>query len=355
MKAIDQPEKIRPGEELDLGRIEAYLKAQIPDLEGRLETGQFPGGHSNLTYYLKCGDREMVLRRPPFGTKPAGAHDMNREYRVLSALHPVYPYGPKPLHLCRDESVMGCPFWVMEKITGIVIRKEMPPGLEYTPEQALELRRDLVEVQYRLHAVDYKAIGLEDFGKPKGYLERQVLGWNKRYRNARTPDAPEAEDVMCWLEAEMPPENDRPGIVHNDFKLDNVALDPSRPARLIGVFDWEMATIGDPLMDLCNSLVYVLDPDDPPEMEIVRYMPRQIDDVMTRAEMTRYYETLSGQTLDRIDYYYALSLFRLGVIIQQIYYRFYHGQTRDQRFKTRIRNVHALVQAAQRVIAHSGR
>jgi len=351
MVQIDQAKETRPGEELDRAKVEAFVKDHFPGLQGPLTIKQFPSGHSNLTYLLLIDGREIVLRRPPFGTKAKTAHDMGREYRFLKAVKPVYPYVPEVYVYTEDESVIGCPFYLMERLRGVVLRRELPPGLTYTIDQARSLCRRLIEVHQELHAVDYKKIGLENFGKPQGYVRRQVEGWSKRYRAARTPDAPDYEEVMAWLPEKMPGDTDRPGLIHNDYRLDNAMVDPQDPVKIIGVLDWEMATLGDPVMDLGNSLAYWVDPDDPPEMQAINFMPPEIKKgAPTRAEVVKIYEELSGRSIDHLDFYYCFGLFRLAVIAQQIYYRFYHGQTQDQRFKGLGLAVHILEKACRRII-----
>ena len=350
MSLVDQPRAVRRGEELDKGRVEAYIRETLPDLPGEVTVSQFPGGHSNLTYFVGVGGRELVLRRPPFGTKAKSAHDMSREYRVLSAIHPVFPYAPQPLAFCEDESVMGCPFYLMERFRGIVVRKEFPPELGLTEKDVRQVFLNLIDVQVELHSVDYRAVGLEDFGRPQGYVERQVGGWSKRYRNARTPDAPDCENTMAWLIENMPPESDRPGIIHNDFKLDNVVLDPKNPTRIIGVLDWEMATLGDPLMDLGSSLAYYIQADDPDDLRQMRLMPTDAPGAVTRREMIEIYTQKTGLRMEHLDFYYVFGLFRLGAISQQIYYRYYHKQTRDERFKAMIIATKMLDRQARRVM-----
>ncbi|GBC59207.1 aminoglycoside phosphotransferase [Desulfonema ishimotonii] len=355
MEYTDRATDIRPGEELDAARLEAFLKDSVSGLEGNLAVRQFPSGHSNLTYLVTVGETEMVLRRPPFGTKAKSAHDMGREYKILSALQPVFPYVPKPLAYTEDDAVMGCPFYVMERINGIILRKDIPAGMNLEPSQVRRLFERLAEVQFELHSLDYKKIGLGDFGKPEGYVERQVSGWSRRYRNARTPDAPDCEAVMEWLAAHMPPDSDRPGIIHNDFKFDNVVLAKDAPLKIIGVLDWEMATVGDPLMDLGSTLGYWVEKDDPPEAQLMRTLPTDADGAMTRKEMVACYEKLSGRAIDHFDFYHCFGLFRLAVIAQQIYYRYYHGQTSDERFKMLVFGVRMLEKAALRVIEASCR
>jgi len=353
MDLTDKAKTIRNGEELDTAAIEEFLKATIPGLAGNLTIEQFPSGFSNLTYLLAMGDRQLVLRRPPFGTKAKTAHDMDREYRILKALRPVFPYCPEPLAYTEDASIIGCPFYVMERIHGIILRKDLPGGLTFAPDQARRLCETLLDVQWELHSIDFNAIGLGDFGKPEGYVERQVKGWSKRYRAARTDDAPDCEEVMAWILEKMPPDSERPAVIHNDYRLDNVVLDERDPMKIIGVLDWEMATIGDPLMDFGNTLSYWIQADDPPEMQVMRLMPTHMEGALTREELVERYVEKSGCSTRNFDFYYCFGLFRLAVIAQQIYYRYYHGQTKDERFKMLIYGVQVLDKTARNVIARS--
>ena len=353
MEFTDRPTKVRQGEELDLNVIERFLRNNIPGLSGGILVEQFPSGYSNLTYLIRAGDRELVLRRPPFGRKAKTAHDMGREYRILKALNPVFPYCPKPLVYTEDASIMGCPFYVMERIKGIILRKSLPKGLELTPDQMRSLCENLLDVHYRLHSIDYKAIGLEGFGKPEGYVKRQVEGWSERYRAARTPDAPTFEKVMQWLHDKMPPDFSKPAIIHNDFKFDNVVLDPDNPLKILGVLDWEMATLGDPLMDLGCSLGYWVQSDDPSSFQASAMIPTNLPGALTRDELVKRYAEKAGIHLDNFDFYFCFGLFRLAVIAQQIYYRFYHGQTKDERFKMLIFAVHLLEEQSNRTMEGS--
>ncbi|MCD6281466.1 MAG: phosphotransferase family protein [Deltaproteobacteria bacterium] len=350
MDIIDKPREIRQGEELDAKAIEGFLKESIPGLTGNISIQQFPSGFSNLTYMLSVGDRNFVLRRPPFGRKAKSAHDMSREYRILNALKDVFPYAPRPLAYTEDTSIIGCPFYVMERIEGIILRKDLPEGLHFTPDKARQLCENLLDVQCDLHSIDYKKIGLENFGRPEGYVKRQVEGWSERYRAAKTPDAPGFEDVMSWLHEKMPTDFRKPCIIHNDFKLDNVVLDPKNPLKIIGVLDWEMATIGDPIMDLGNSLAYWVQADDPPDVQAIRMMPTNIPGALTREELVARYAEKTGIAIDNFDFYLCFGLFRLAVIAQQIYYRYYHGQTKDERFKLLIIAVNVLEKSALRII-----
>jgi len=350
MSVIDAAKPVREGEDLDLRRIENYLKDAIPGLAGEITIGQFPSGHSNLTYLITAGEREFVLRRPPFGRKVRTAHDMGREYRVLKALRPLFPYCPEAFAYTEDESVMGCPFYVMERMKGIIPRKELPRGMTLSKDEARILCGRLIDVFVELHRVNYRETALAELGRPEGYVGRQVKGWSERYRGARTPDAPEYENVMAWLHERMPGISPAPAVIHNDYRFDNVVLAPEDPLRIIGVLDWEMATIGDPLMDLGGALAYWINSDDPQEMQAIRLIPTHLDGMMTRAEVISVYCTKMGLSEGNMSFYYAFGLFRLAVIAQQIYYRFYHGQTKDKRFGMLIFAVHVLEKKALQVM-----
>ena len=331
----DETTRPRAGEELDTKSVAEYLRSVLPDLSGDVSVRQFPGGASNLTYLLAVGDTPLVLRRPPFGTKAKTAHDMGREYRILEKLHPVFPYCPRPLAYCDDPSVLGEPFYVMERLEGTILRKELPEGMTLTDDDARSLCKNLLDVHLELHNVDFRAAGLGELGRPEGYASRQVHGWCKRYRNARTDDVPDCESLMGWLTANIPDDSAHASIVHNDYKFDNVLLVRREGGfRISGVLDWEMTTLGDPLMDLGYSLAYWIEADDPPAMMAARMMPTHLPGMMTRRQVVDYYLEKSGLSVPSFDFYYAFGLFRLTVIVQQIYYRFARGETADDRFAT---------------------
>lgn len=349
----DKAKKIRTGEELDEKVVETYLKENIEGLSGNLKIQQFPSGFSNLTYLLSFGDREMVLRKPPIGANIKSAHDMGREYRIQTALKPVFPYCPEMLAYTEDESIIGSPFYVMERIDGIILRKDIPKGMNLSAEKGKQLCEKLLDVLVELHSIDVKGVGLDFIGKPEGYVKRQVDGWSGRYRKSKTPDAPDFEIVMAWLADKMQPDTDSPVIVHNDYRFDNVVLASDDPMKIIGVLDWEMATYGDPLMDLGNTMAYWIEKDDPEDMQMMRLMPTTMDGALTRNELIMRYAEKTGRNLDNFDFYYCFGLFRLAVIAQQIYKRFYDGITKDKRFAFLITAVQSLERAALGLIENS--
>ena len=351
MTALDRTAAVRQGESIDVNAVVTYLKDKISDIEGPVSLRQFPRGFSNLTYLITIGDRELVLRRPPFGKKAKTAHDMHREYRILSALKPVFPHVPLPLTYCDDPAIMDAPFYVMERLQGVILRKQLPESSAFNADWADRLCRRWVAVLGELHGLDYRECGLGDLGRPEGYMTRQVHGWSHRYRNARTEDVPDFESVMTWLDKNMPNRPARPALIHNDYKFDNVILDPGDPTRIIGVLDWEMATVGDPLMDLGASLGYWVEAGDSDELKLVRTLPTLSPGMWTRRQIVAHYAETTGTAVEDFAWNYCFGLFRLAVIAQQIYYRFYHGQTTDKRFSVLGIAVGILEKAAVRVMA----
>ncbi|MFJ3050808.1 phosphotransferase family protein [Pseudomonas nitroreducens] len=353
MSLTDQTIRSREGEELDAAVIDGYLKDQIPGLQGQPRISQFPGGASNLTYLIQYDNQELVLRRPPFGKKAKSAHDMGREYRILNQLKDGFPYCPKAYAYCTDESVIGAEFYVMERVNGIILRSDLPKELNLDAPQTTALCKSFIDKFVDLHNVDYNACGLGDLGKPEGYVQRQIGGWIDRYEKSLTPDAPAWEQVKVWLREKMPADHHKPGIVHNDYRFDNVILDPNNPMQIIGVLDWEMTTIGDPLMDLGNTLAYWIEAGDPQPMQMLRRQPSHEPGMLTRQQFADYYAERAGIQIDNLDYYYTYGLFRLAGIMQQIYYRFFHGQTQDKRFATFIHANKLLEQVSLQVIGKS--
>jgi len=346
MSLVDQAAAPRPGETLDAQVLGEYLARQLPGLALPLTVRQFPCGFSNLSYLLAAGDREMVLRRPPSGMRPKSGHDMAREFRVLSALAGTFAQSPRPLLFCDDESVIGAPFYVVERIRGIILRRDYPPELEPGPALVRAQQEALVDVLVKLHAIDWHALGLAGLGRPDGYVARQVEGWTGRYERARTADAPDAGPVTGWLAANQPPTGPRAALIHNDYKLDNVVFDAAEPSRLVGVLDWEMATVGDPLMDLGCSLAYWVEATDPRRLQATRMLPTQLPGSLTRREVLARYLAQSRLVVPAFRFYRVFGLFRLAVIVQQIYYRHFHKQTRDARFAALGPMAHVLVTQA---------
>lgn len=354
MTLTDQSTDVRTGEELDVSVIDAYLKTHIGGLEGAPAISQFPGGASNLTYLIQYPRRELVLRRPPFGHKAKSAHDMSREFRILNGLKEAFPYCPRAFILCSDETLIGSPFYVMERLKGIILRSDLPPELQLDVPHTEALCKNFIDRLVELHQVDYLGCGLGDLGRPAGYVQRQVLGWSERYDKAMTPDAPRWDKVKDWLAARMPADHPTASLVHNDYRFDNVILDPADPMRIIGVLDWEMTTLGDPLMDLGNTLAYWIQADDPAPVQLMRRQPSHAPGMLSRREFVDYYAQRAGISIDNFDFYYTFGLFRLAGIVQQIYYRFYHGQTQDKRFAAFVQMNALLEHMSLQVIARSG-
>lgn len=328
---VDEPRDVRQGEELDRERLTAYLDEALDEPLADLRILQFPSGFSNLTYLLRGSARELVLRRPPFGSKVRSAHDMGREARVLKALEEVYDRVPRVVARCEDEAVLGAPFYVMERVRGTILRAGWKTEVYPGPREMHLAGRALVETLAELHAVDWRAAGLADLGRPERYVRRQVEGWIDRYERARTDEVEEMEVVGRWLRDHLPAE--RPGaLVHNDFKYDNLVYDPADFWKVIAVLDWEMATLGDPLMDLGTTLGYWLDPADPPELRALGLSPTTVPGNPTRSEVAQLYAEGTGADLSDLVFYYAQGLYKIAVIVQQIYARYRAGATRDSRF-----------------------
>ena len=342
----DRAGTVRAGEELEIARLEPFLREHL-SAEGPISIEQFRSGHSNLTYLVRVGSREVVLRRPPFGSKVRSAHDMAREYRVLSKLHEAYPLAPKALVYCDNPSILNAPFYLMDPIRGMILRRDPPASMSLSPETARNLSEAFIDNLARLHSLDYAAIGLADLGKPQGYLERQVKGWIERYHNSKTHDLPEVERISPWLTAHMPAgSDDAAALIHNDYKYDNLVLDANDATKIVGVLDWEMCTIGDPLTDLGTALAYWTDPQDPEEFQQIRSAPTTLPGTLTRGKLIQRYAALTGRDLSAMVFYLAFARFKVAVIIQQIYYRYAQGLTQDARFAELPKRIHALLRAS---------
>jgi len=347
---VDKAGNIREGEELDLDRLRQHLEPVLGAKVSDLQVRQFPGGHSNLTYLLNSGDEQWVLRRPPFGSTVKSAHDMSREYKILSALKDVYPYSPVPSHFCDDHDVIGCDFYLMSYIEGLVIRRDYPKDLVLSPEQIRQQLFNFFDVLSELHSVDLVEAGLDTFGRPEGYVKRQMDGWCRRWEDAVTPDTVNCDNIIKWLQDNMPAESGKASVIHNDYKMDNVIFSLDDPLKVIGVLDWEMSTVGDPLMDLGCTLGYWTQISDPDFFRESRTMPSDIPGAPTRAEIISRFQQQTGIAVDNFPFYFCFGLFRLAVIGQQIYYRFYHGHTKDQRFAMMVKKTDVLQRMSEMIM-----
>ena len=331
-RALDEPGEVREEDRIDPGRLGAFLAGAFPGTAGPVEIRQFRKGHSNLTYLVAWGGREMVLRRAPHGASVKTAHDMRREFTILSALRPVYPRAPRPLAFCDDEGIAGARFYLMERVRGVVLRRDGAEGVELGPGLMGRLSRAFVDGLAELHAVDVSAGPLAEVGKPAGYTARQVKGWTERYQRARSDDWPEVEAAAAWIAGHAPPDAGRASLVHNNYKYDNLVLDPGDLARVVAVLDWEMATVGDPVMDLGSTLAYWVDADDPPEMQALAFGPTARPGNLGRARLAERYAERARWNPGPLLFAYVFGLFKLAVIVQQIHRRWRDGFTTDPRF-----------------------
>lgn len=354
----DDTAPVRAGEELNLDALEGYLRDHLPETlpgplidRARIELEQFPGGHSNLTYLVRLGGQEFVLRRPPFGPVAPTAHDMPREYRLLKLIHPLFRLAPRPYLLCEDASIIGVPFYLMERRCGLVIRRDPPKEIGDDLDLRCRVSEAMVDTLANLHAVEIYSSGLAGIGKPVGFVTRQVKGWTERWHRSKTSELPEIDDVIAWLGERIPPEPDPEAgspatLVHNDFKLDNVMLDAKDPARVVAVLDWEMCTVGDPLIDLGIFLCYWAKKEDPEaRRESISPVTTEPGWISRREIIDRYAEK-TGRDVSGIAFYEVFALFKTAVVLQQIYFRWWRGQTRDERFKEFDRRVNGLARAA---------
>lgn len=364
-RRVPGTDAVRGEDAFDVEAVAAWLRSITPDDPTVLagvnlgdddepvipEVRQYTGGASNLTYLLRYPGADLVLRRPPAGTKARGAHDMKREHRVQSALRPVYPLVPRMVGFCGDHSVIGSDFYVMERMEGTILRKELPRELLMDRVTTRHLAEAAVDALADLHSVDVGAAGLGDLDRGEGYVRRQVEGWSARYRRARTPDVPDFAPVMKWLHANQP---DDVGhcLVHNDFRFDNLVLDPRDVTHVIGVLDWEMATVGDPLMDLGGALAYWVQDDDGPLFKAFRRQPTHAPGMLTRKQVVERYARRAGLdiTAEQWRFYEVFGLFRLAVIAQQINHRYFHGQTTNPAFRAFRPGVAFLEQRCLRII-----
>ena len=338
---------VRASEQLDWDNLADYLREHLHVMGGRdlgrdvpLSVEQFPGGHSNLTYLLRFGEHEFVMRRPPLGRVPPKAHDMAREFRILEAVHPVFPLAPRPLLLCEDAEIIGATFYIMERRGGIIVRADEPTQLIQNTPARRRVSEIVVDALADLHSIDVEAHKLLRLGKPAGFVERQVRGWSERWQNAQTGELPEMDALAKWLVERLPPETSKPTLVHGDYKLDNVMLDPDDVGRIVAVFDWEMSAIGDSLIDVGIMLCYWVHVASEIQGDIIRTVT-QHEGYFTRDEILERYTARTGNDLTNIAFYEVFAVFKLAVVVQQIFYRYHRGQTDDVRFavlESRVKN-----------------
>jgi aminoglycoside phosphotransferase (APT) family kinase protein len=346
---VNMPEDtiaVREGEQLDWARIEDYLRAHIPSIgAGTIAVRQFPAGISNLTYLVRIGGWEGVLRRPPFGPIAPKAHDMQRESNLLRHIHPVFPLAPESYLFCADLDLIGVPFYVMERRRGIILDDTFPSGITPTPELCQRISTSAVDTLVQIHAIDWQTAGLDDFGHPTGFLDRQVKGWTQRYVRAQTDEIPQVEALMQWL-VEHTPTSPAATLIHNDFKLNNILMHTQDLAQPVAVLDWEMATIGDPLFDLAITLAYWVQSDDPEELQSLIPTVTTRPGFISRIQFMERYSAQSKRDLSSMHFYMTFAYFKQAVILQQIYVRWKRGQTQDGRFAVFGSHIRTLIQYA---------
>jgi aminoglycoside phosphotransferase (APT) family kinase protein len=324
--------EVRKGEELDMAAVDVVLKKALSGLNGEASVTQYPSGASNLTYAIDYPERRLVLRRPPFGDKPKSGHDMHREYRVMTALKGHVPV-PNTVYYTDDASIIGAEFYVMDRSEGPLIHNTIPKEWGWDEKDNRALCENFFQTLVDMHNVDYEAVGLGDFGKPEGYVTRQILGWNKRFGAAWTDDIEKFEDVQQWLVDNMPAKERGAAIIHGDYRIDNCILNEEDPKQIEAILDWEISALGDPMMDLGNTLAYWIQADDPAFMHLMIRQPSAAPGMMTRQEILDFYAEKTGADVSGFQFYYVYGIWRLAVIIQQIYARFYRGQNDNPRFK----------------------
>ncbi len=346
---IDQPTDSREGDELPIEKLEEYLFKNIDGLQGELSVLQFPGGHSNLTFFLKVGADSFVLRHPPKGIKIKSGHDMGREFKVLSKLGDAFQKIPKTIHFCEEESIIGVPFYLMERVEGIILRKKFPKEIVPNATDIENILEAYLNCFVELHQVNFEAVGLTELGKPDGYITRQVEGWTKRYFNAKTDEVPAFEQLIKWLNNQQV-KTQSSAIIHNDYKFDNILFDANDWNKIKAVLDWEMCTIGDPRMDLGTSLAMWVTPEDPLELVKSSFIPLELSGQLSRTAFLEKYMEKSGLVIDNPVFYMANGLFKMGVICQQLYARHKAGKSSDPRLQYFGKLANALATMANQAI-----
>jgi aminoglycoside phosphotransferase (APT) family kinase protein len=346
---IDQPTQTRAGEELNKEALASYLRSHL-SIAPEISIQQFPSGYSNLTYLIQSGRVEFVLRRPPLGANIKSAHDMTREFQVLTSLRKAgYQKSPEPILLCEDDFVMGAKFYLMRRVKGMILRNRVPKELKIEPAAFRALSTSAIDQLVHLHQLDIFSSGLDQLGKPEGYVQRQVEGWTKRYENSQTDEIASLNETAIWMKNNLPGSSSV-AFIHNDFKYDNLVLDPNDLTQVFAVLDWEMATVGDPLMDLGTTLAYWAEATDSDALKPfnLTWMPGNL----TRKEVLDYYQRKSGRSIDNMIFYYAFGSFKVAVICQQIYFRYKKGISQDPRFASLIHVIKACGENARRAITN---
>jgi len=347
---------VREEDSFDIAAVDNELKQHIQGLQGKPEVQQFTAGASNLTYLLRYPDRQLVLRKPPAGAKPKSGHSMWREYTVIKAIQPAYPSVPNTLYYASHEnSVIGAEFYIMERVPGIHLSTKIPSSWHWTEQRTRFFCQSFWDKLIELHQLDYHAVGLDGFGQPRGYIERQIKGWNARYQKALTDDAEAFQDVRDWLDANRPQQETADSILHGDFRIDNLILTDDEQRSIKAVSDWEISALGDPLMDLGAALVYWVEPGDPKSLQSLKKQPSDAPGMFTRHEVVRYYAEQTGRQIDDFTFFYAYGIFRLAAIAQQIYYRYYHQQTTNKAYAMYGPGAKALGYYARQIIAQGMR
>ena len=344
---------VRDGQQLDIDIVDSLVKEHVGGVTGQPELTQSKGGNSNLTYLLTYPERGVVLRRPPFGTKAKSAHSMSREYTIMNKIKPAFTAVPDTFFYTDDESILGSEFYLMDKVEGYSIETDIPAAWGFGPAENHQLALSMFDKLIELHQVDYTAVGLEDFGRPDGYVRRQIEGWTMRFEKSLTDDVESFADIREWLLDKIPNQQNSSAILHGDFRIDNMIVDAENPLHVKAVLDWEISALGDPLMDLANTLAYWVQADDSAAMKAFAVQPSDADGMPTRKALLEYYGAKTGIDISRFDFYAVYGYFRNAVILQQIYYRFYHGQTSDQRFARFALGVKTLCQHCRTLIAAS--
>lgn len=348
MSVTNTPVPVRKGEEIPLSALLDWMREEVSGVKGPLSVLQYPGGFSNLTYLISDENKNAwVLRRPPLGVKSGTAHDMLREYHILSALESK-KIAPAPIAYCENNSVIGAPFYLMENVSGTVLRTKLPDSPQASSAILRKLSDQSMKVLTAIHSTDWQESSvLRNMARPEGYVSRQIEGWGKRYQLAETKTIGGAEEVMEWLDEEQPTESDA-CLIHNDFKYDNLILNPNNWSLITAVLDWEMATIGDPLMDLGTTLGYWTEPNDPAALKM--FSVTHLENNLSRFELLQRYEEYSGRTVENPVYYYTFGVFKIAVIAEQIYARYKKGLTQDARFASLHKVTEAAIQLAVQAI-----